>query len=114
MEFLMQKSINVSMDMLEYNELVNSLNELRNTFCNLVNSKENLIWSSSDMQYIRDTIDVIFLSLAFISEEKNISNEKKSFPEANLQNVLTNKEANNAVETLEKALLKTREAIANL
>jgi len=59
-------------------------------------------------------IDVIFFSFAYIIPDKTISNEKNSFPEANLQNVLTNKEANNAVDTLEKALLKTREAIANL
>lgn len=110
----MQQTINITMNMLEYNELVNSLNDLRNKFCSLANEKQNLIWSSSDFSFIRDTIDVIFFSFAFIvpDEEKSPSSEK--IPEAKISNVLSNAEANSAVDALQRAIEKTRDIVSRM
>ena len=114
MEFYMQQTINITMNMLEYNELVNSLNDLRNKFCSLANDKQNLIWSSSDFSFVRDTIDVLFFSFAYVvsDEEKSPSTEK--IPEAKIQNVLSNAEANSAVDALQRAIEKTREIVSKM
>ena len=110
----MQQSINITMNMLEYNELVESLNDLRNQFCNLVNEKKNLIWSSSDMSYIRDLIDVIFFSFAFLVPESEKSIPSEKIPEAKISNVLSNAEANNAVDALQKAIERTKEIVSRM
>ena len=110
----MTQSINIAMNMLEYNELVNSLNDLRNQFCNLVSEKKNLEWASNDMSYIRDLIDVIFFSFAFIvpDEEKSPSSDK--IPEAKISNVLSNDESNSAIDALQRAIDKTREIVSKM
>ena len=110
----MKQTINITMNMLEYNELVNSMNELHNKFCALFNNKQNLIWSSSDFSFIRDTIDILFFSFAYIipDEEKSPSTEK--IPEAKISNVLSNTEANNAVDALQRAIEKTREIVSKM
>ena len=110
----MTQTINITMNMLEYNELVNSLNDLRNQFCSLVNEKKNLVWSSTDMSYIRDLIDVIFFSLAFISPDESESPSNEIIPEAKIQNVLSNDEANSAITALEKAIEKTRDIVSRM
>ena len=110
----MKQTINITMNMLEYNELVNSLNELRNQFCSLVAEKQNLVWASTDMSYIRDLIDVIFFSFAFISPDDSQSHSFDIVPEANIHNVLSNTEANSAVDALQKAIEKTREIVSKM
>ena len=110
----MKQTINITMNMLEYNELVNSLNELRNQFCSLVAEKQNLVWASTDMSYIRDLIDVIFFSFAFISPDESESPTNEIFPEANIHNVLSNSEANSAVDALQRAIEKTRDIVSRM
>ena len=114
MEFFMQQSINITMNMLEYNELVNSLNDLRNKFCSLANDKQNLVWSSSDFSFIRDTIDVIFFSFAYVMPDEEKSPSPNIIPEAKISNVLSNAEANSAIGALERAIEKTREIVSKM
>ena len=110
----MQQSINITMNMLEYNELVNSLNDLRNKFCSLAKEKQNLEWSSTDMSYIRDLIDVIFFSFAFIVPDESDSATKEVLPEAKLSNVLSNDESNSAIDALQRAIEKTRDIVSRM
>jgi hypothetical protein len=110
----MQQTINITMNMLEYNELVNSLNDLRNQFCKLVSEKQNLVWASTDMSYIRDLIDVLFFSFAFISPDESESPTNELLPEAKITNVLSNAESNSAITALEKAIEKTREIVSKM
>ena len=110
----MQQSINITMNMLEYNELVNSLNDLRNKFCSLVKENQNLLWSSSDMSYIRDLIDVIFFSIAIIIPEESQSPSNDIVPEAAIHNVLSNDESNSAIDALQRAIEKTRDLVSKM
>ena len=110
----MQHSINITMNMLEYNELVNSLNDLRNKFCSLAKEKQNLIWSSSDFSFIRDTIDILFFSFAYIIPDEEETPSAEKIPEAKISNVLSNAEANSAVDALQKAIEKTREIVSKM
>jgi hypothetical protein len=110
----MQQTINLSMNMLEYNELVNSLNDLRNHFCNLVAEKNNLVWSSADMSYIRDLIDIIFFAIAIIIPEESQSPSIDVVPEAAIANVLSNDESNSAIDALQRAINQTREIVRKM
>lgn len=110
----MQQTINVTMNMLEYNELVNSLNDLRNQFCAFVKEEKNLMWSSSDMSYIRDLIDVIFFSIAIIVPDESDSATKEVIPEAKISNVLSNDESNSAIDALQRAIEKTRDIVSRM
>ena len=110
----MQQSINITMNMLEYNELVNSLNDLRNKFCSLAKEKQNLVWDSSDFSFIRDTIDVIFFSFACIVPDEEESPSSDKIPEAKLSNVLSNDESNSAIDALQRAIEKTRDIVSRM
>jgi hypothetical protein len=110
----MTQTVNITMNMLEYNELVNSLNELRNKFCSLSKEKQNLHCMSTDFSYIRDTIDVLFFSFAVICPDESQSPSIEIMPEGNTTRILSNDEANSAVDSLQKAIEKTREIISKM
>lgn len=110
----MQQTINLTMNMLEYNELVESLNDLRNHFCNLFNEKKDLLFSSPDMSYIRELIEIIFFSIAIVIPDESDSATKEVPSEAKIDNVLTNDESNSAIDALQRAIEKTRDIVSRM
>jgi hypothetical protein len=110
----MQQTINLSMNMLEYNELVESLNDLRNHFCNLFKEKKDLLYSSADMSYIRELIEIIFFSIAIVIPEESQSPSIDVVPEAAIANVLSNDESNSAIDALQRAINQTRDLVSKM
>lgn len=110
----MLTSINLTMSMQEYNDFVLALNDIRTLLCDLSKEKKSIIYGTKDFSFLRDTIDILFFSMANISDEADKSDIVDDVPPALIDNVLSNDEAHSAIDALQKAIEKTRHIVSRM
>lgn len=107
-------NINLIMTMSEYNDFVLSLNDIRTLLCDLSKEKKSIIFGSNEFSFLRDTIDMLFFSIANITDENENSHKTDDVPKALIENVLSNDEAHSAIEALQKAIEKTKHIVSKM
>lgn len=107
-------SIKMEMTMNEYNEFIDSLNELREYFCKLSADKKSIVFGTKEFSFIKDTIDVLFFTFANVIDvdEKSVNENEIPFP--SIESIISNDEAHTAIDALQKAIERTKDLVSKL